>query len=133
MADLAPRARPSQPSQQYPSPSSITGGGTTSAPSTDTQPDSTKDPSLLEYEALKSRIRQLEERLSSSAGANDSSPLTLKNSIMGTLHVHRQGQFPGQHAASQNITNKGRLLGRSHWLNTFIPVGWILMDIEAHH
>lgn len=121
MADLAPRP---QPSQQYPSPASVAGSGVTLAPSTESQSSAAISLSLSEYEALKSRIRQLEERLSvGAATSHDVSPSVLNNSVIGTLFIHQRGQPSSlQKATSQSITCKGRMFGQSHWLNAFVLV-----------
>ncbi|KAI2611671.1 putative C6 transcription factor [Hypoxylon fragiforme] len=105
------------------------------------------EPSPSEIEALKRRIRCLEEQLSSHAAASQSSSTTrtsalwkcsptsnnietISSRISGTFYIHHEGrQSP---AISRSVTHKNRIFGQSHWVNGFSLMRDIIDLIEPH-
>lgn len=100
-------------------------------------PTSSNSPSSFELEAMKSRIVELEEKLSqvtsnaaSVYSVTASSPALTHNvqtitSFAGTIDVLQDSRAFGRtHPISRSVAHKNRVFGQSHWMNGFIVVGY---------
>lgn len=80
---------------------------------------------LPELEALKSKVRLLEDQLAKSAAASSTTPAsnleTTSTQLGGTFHVHAQSQFGGAMVIPRAISHKTRLFGQSHFV-TGLPL-----------
>ncbi|KUI61575.1 hypothetical protein VP1G_08719 [Cytospora mali] len=94
-------------------------------------------------EAMKSRIRRLEEQLykasSSSTHISSETPSTdietTATKMSEAFHVHRgNNRLSGQAALiSRSISHKTRLFGQSHWVNSILPLIRDLVELLDSH
>ncbi|KAK0621637.1 hypothetical protein B0T17DRAFT_591484 [Bombardia bombarda] len=96
-----------------------------SQPSTASSPTS-QPPSASEIESMKSRIRQLEEKLSkttpnsmffSSAPSSSSDVEITASRLFGAFHFHRDSSSSQPQPITRSVTHKTRFYGQSHWIN----------------
>ena len=84
---------------------------------------------LPELEALKSKVRLLEEQLTKSGTTSLTTQVstpasnleTTSTQLGGTFHVHAQSQFGGAMVIPRAISHKTRLFGQSHFV-TGLPL-----------
>lgn len=95
----------------------------TFSPSASTGPQS----DLPELEALKNKVKLLEDQLSKSSAANSHPQVSTPNfettstQLAGTFHLHSQSQPGGLLAIPRAISHKTRLFGQSHFV-TGLPL-----------
>ncbi|KAI1444299.1 putative C6 transcription factor [Annulohypoxylon stygium] len=127
-AATAPSA-PNNTSQPSPKASSSTTGSTPASYSSQ------------EVESLRSRIKQLEEQLStinltpsrSPAPTPGSNIEAINSRISGTFYIHHEDQLTGQpQAISRSVTHKTRVFGQSHWITGFSLVRDIICIFEPY-
>lgn len=95
----------------------------------------TGNQSARDIEALKNRVRQLEEQLakvnrnSSHPPVRNSGPNieTITSRISGTFYVHSEGR-----AISRSVTHKSREFGQSHWVTGLLQIRDVIDIIEPH-
>ncbi|PYH45997.1 Zn(II)2Cys6 transcription factor [Aspergillus saccharolyticus JOP 1030-1] len=130
-------SRPSHTASSVSSPHSTVHATVSTKASTITSPHSDQN-----VEALKDRVRQLEQRLAETAAKSAGEPplapigevVTAGSTLTGLFHLHNETIFPGQsRAITRSLMHKSRLFGQSHWMNGMATEFWNLFQVLETH